>query len=338
MSEKYEVSLIIPVYNGERYLKECLNSICSQSIFKIIEVILIDDGSTDNSSKICDSYASIYNNISVIHQANKGLVASRKIGANIATSKYITYVDADDWIDCNYVESLLNAMKFKDCELVISDMKYEFNSHSKEFEFAIKPGIYNNQKLEYFKNKYLYSDNFFGFGSCVCVCGKLFVSEKYRPFQNAVPDELKIGEDVAVSVPYVMSLKGAAIQLENVFYHYRQTETSMVHNRTNPMREAESEKLYACLDEALKHNIDFLKRLNYYKASMLIGLMKNNCNLRRSLIDKFSEIRRLVNEPDNRKLVRDISFKTLGIQYKVFFACFRMRLYILITILILLFS
>lgn len=332
-----KVSVIIPVYNGEKYLRQCLDSVCAQTIFEVLKIILINDGSTDGTRKICDEYANKYKNIHVVHQENKGLVATRKLGVRLATSKYITFVDADDWIDCQYIENLLEAMETSNCDLVISDMKYEFSDRSERFEFVLPQGTYRGDELIKFKSKYLYSDHFFGFGSCICVWGKLYKTEEYRPFQDAVPDRLKMGEDVAATIPYVMNLKGAVTQVTNVFYHYRQTETSMVHEQANPYRECETELLYKCLDKALSNN-SLYKRLNYYKASMLIGLMKNNYNLQKNFQCKYREIRRLVNDSGNRSVVEEIALDTMAIKYKIFFTLFKMKWSLLLMLIIMLFK
>lgn len=89
------ISVIIPVYNGERYLRECIDSILNQT-FKDIEVILMDDGSTDGSGAICEEYASIYCNVKVFHQTNKGINATRKAGVQYATGEWIAFCDDDD--------------------------------------------------------------------------------------------------------------------------------------------------------------------------------------------------------------------------------------------------
>lgn len=92
------LSIIIPVYNVEQYLKDCLSSILNQN-FQQYEIILIDDGSTDNSGKICDEYASSYKNIITIHQVNQGVSSARNKGVSLAKGKYIHFIDADDTID-----------------------------------------------------------------------------------------------------------------------------------------------------------------------------------------------------------------------------------------------
>ena len=95
------VSVIVPVYNVENYLEKCVQSILSQSL-KEIEIILIDDGSTDNSGKICDKFSSIDKRIKVIHQQNEGLSAARNKGILVASAPYIMFVDSDDWVEPDF--------------------------------------------------------------------------------------------------------------------------------------------------------------------------------------------------------------------------------------------
>lgn len=326
MVNKYKVSVVVPVFNGEEYLRQCIDSIVRQTIFDQLEVILINDGSTDDTPLICDNYAREHSNIYVVHQQNQGLVASRKKGANIAKSKYITYVDADDWIDETYVESLLFAMESQECELVISDVRYEFGTHGENYTFAVEPGYYSSEQLSDFTSKYVYSGKFFSFGSPVCVWGKLFDLEKYRPFQERVPEILKIGEDVAVTIPYIASLKKGVVQLKNVYYHYRQSDNSMVHNAANFNRKHETDELYRCLNDSLTDRY-LMKRLCYYKASMMIGLMRNDCNLQDNFRGKCLAIKTIVENEENKRIIKDLSFNTMSLKYKIFFKLFKMNLW-----------
>lgn len=110
------ISVIIPVYNVEDYLKRCLDSVISQT-YKKIEIILVDDGSSDNSGKICDYYAKLDSRIRVVHQANKGLSAARNEGIKAAHGEYICFVDSDDLILQDMVEYLYNLLKKFNCDL-----------------------------------------------------------------------------------------------------------------------------------------------------------------------------------------------------------------------------
>lgn len=111
------ISVIVPIYNSEKYLKKCIDSIKNQT-YKDLEIILVNDGSTDNSPKICDEYAKIDNRIKVIHQENGGLSAARNAGLKSASGEYITFVDSDDYIEDDTYEKVNSAIERFDSDLV----------------------------------------------------------------------------------------------------------------------------------------------------------------------------------------------------------------------------
>lgn len=100
------ISIIIPAYNVEQYIKKCLDSLLKQT-FQNFEVIIVNDGSTDKTAAICNEYTAIHKNISVIHQQNAGVSAARKIGMQAMKGQYFISIDADDWMEPNMLEELL---------------------------------------------------------------------------------------------------------------------------------------------------------------------------------------------------------------------------------------
>lgn len=121
------VSIIVPVYNVERYLRRCLDSIVAQT-YKNIEVILVDDESPDKCGQICDEYAAEHPCIKVIHQKNMGLSGARNSGARNATGDYVTFVDSDDFITSDYVEYLLNLIKRYDSDVSVARFVYQYDN------------------------------------------------------------------------------------------------------------------------------------------------------------------------------------------------------------------
>ncbi|MFS4481928.1 glycosyltransferase family 2 protein [Hyunsoonleella sp. 2307UL5-6] len=121
--ENNKVSIIIPVYNVEHLLDKCVNSIIEQT-HKNTEIILVNDGSTDNSKQVCNILADKYNFIKVIHQENAGQSAARNTGLKFITGNYLMFIDSDDWIELNMIETLLNYLKKYDAQVVECDLAY----------------------------------------------------------------------------------------------------------------------------------------------------------------------------------------------------------------------
>lgn len=116
---KPELSIIVPVYNVDEYIRDCLNSIKNQT-FKNWECILIDDGSTDFSSKICDSYARKDDRFKVIHQKNKGVSAARNVGIDMSAAPLISFIDPDDFVSPNYFELLISPFSDNNIDVTVS--------------------------------------------------------------------------------------------------------------------------------------------------------------------------------------------------------------------------
>lgn len=141
--ERDLISVIVPVYNVQEYLTNCINSILNQS-YKNIEIILVDDGSTDESSSICDSYIKKDNRIKVIHKANGGLSDARNIGIKSAKGKYITFVDSDDYLDENYVKALYILITENNSDIACCRMKKTDSLNDKIINKNEKISIYNS--------------------------------------------------------------------------------------------------------------------------------------------------------------------------------------------------
>ena len=125
---KNTVSIIIPIYNIQEYIKPCLESVLRQT-YNDIELILIDDGSSDDSSSICDSYANQDNRVRVVHQKNLGVSAARNKGLAVATGEYIMFVDGDDMVDANMVTCMIDKISINsDCTLVSCAVTRHYNN------------------------------------------------------------------------------------------------------------------------------------------------------------------------------------------------------------------
>lgn len=139
------LSIIVPVYNVEEYLPKCLDSICNQS-FKDFELILVNDGSTDNSYNICNAYSKKDKRIIIVNKQNGGLSSARNAGIELATGEYIGFVDSDDWIDLDMYELLINNIKKNDADIAICNDKKVVNKNVLSSTNTNKVRVYSQEK------------------------------------------------------------------------------------------------------------------------------------------------------------------------------------------------
>lgn len=221
------ISVIVPVYNVAVYLKQCIESICRQT-YKNLEIILIDDGSTDDSGRICDFYSAKDSRITVIHKENGGLVSARKAGIQASHGRYIAYVDGDDWIEETMYEKLMRCITEQDVDVAMCGRYEDTGDISKAVFQGIKQGKYNKKlMLEQVYPNMIVNGEFFRWGIFPGVWDKLFKREYIEPFQMEVDERICMGEDAVCVYPCLLNTESIYI-LEECLYHYRQTAFSMI--------------------------------------------------------------------------------------------------------------
>ena len=219
--ENFKVSIIIPIYNSQEYLEECIKSVLSQS-YKNIEIILVNDGSVDDSFLICKKYEKLNSNVLVKNQNNLGAVLARKTGIENATGDYITFVDSDDYVDQDYIEKLMLNMYEND--LVTSGLIYG-NNYAYD---GILPGAYDvNINSPVIKNMIYAKDNV-NIGILTNMCGKMFKTDLVKKIIQEVDAGIYYGEDGEFVYKYVLLCKKVYIS-EYCGYHYRLNNASVTH-------------------------------------------------------------------------------------------------------------
>ena len=211
--QKSVISIIVPVFNVEKYLKRCLNSIINQA-FQNFELILVDDGSTDNSGKICDEYKLKDNRIKVIHQENAGLSVARNVGIESAVGQYIGFVDADDYISYNMYEVLYNCLIENNADVAVC-------------------GLYNcfaNKKVPQYKKKEFYLlDNITalkmaleGVVFSVHAVNKLY---KRKLFKDNMFPKGKLSEDAFVIPKVLYESNKVAVKTLPMYYYVHHNDS-----------------------------------------------------------------------------------------------------------------
>ncbi len=249
-----DISIIVPVYNADKKLRRCIESIRNQTMSSL-EIIIVNDGSTDTSGKICDEFAIADDRICVIHQENRGALMARAAGCEMASSKYISFVDADDWIENDMFEQLLYKMQGGD---LLASGFYR-NSFDGSFNGCrlnvLKAGRYNltdfnNLEGFFFPAKYVYGEDL---GAIInSMCGKIFRREIIMKFIDSLNVRIRESEDWMFNVLYILHCENIAV-VDECYYHYCANDNSVTYS-SNLDFLAEQNLLYKIImEKLLKH-------------------------------------------------------------------------------------
>mgnify|MGYP001057939558 CR=1 FL=1 len=223
-----ELSVIVPVYNIRPYLPKCLESICNQT-FENIEIILVDDGSTDGSGELCDIYSEQDRRIVVIHKKNGGVVSARKAGIQAAGGDYITFVDGDDWLDLDCYEQIMQLNQGFNADMIAYGYVEEYPDFQKECKNKMPEGFYRNRDLETMKSSLLMTENFFEWGVLPQLWNKLMKADVAVRCHERLDDTISYGEDVAAVFLAMLDIK-SFLNVDKCGYHYRQHLDSCARN------------------------------------------------------------------------------------------------------------
>lgn len=213
------ISVIVPVYNVESYLNRCIDSILAQT-YKDFEIILVDDGSNDNSGNICDSFSEEVENIKVIHQQNQGPAVSRNVGTDNARGQYITYIDSDDIVHPDYLKILYNLCIQNEADLSCCNFSFFSGENLIEFESNVTENL---QVLDGISamNQMLYGKIH---GSSACA---LLIKAEIAKKIKFTPG--KYHEDDLISFRYFVEAQKVAITNQQLYYYF-QRQGSIMHS------------------------------------------------------------------------------------------------------------
>lgn len=259
------LSVVIPVYNSEKYLSRCIESVLRQ-LSEDIELILVDDGSSDNSPNICDSYLDQNSNIRVIHKENQGQTSARKAGVKVSRGKWISFVDSDDYIDDGMFRRLLEVGEKYECDLVSTGIKRDFENDGYTIEVLDNycDGFYPDIVKSIYPTM-LYDFNRNDFGLYCNLVTKLFKQEVLNDVLEGMDSEIFYGEDAAVLYSYCMKIKNVYI-LHESFYHYCIRQGSMSRDNDNKLS-WNTYKLYEQLKNSFAYSTErnvLMKQLKRY--------------------------------------------------------------------------
>ena len=317
-----KISVIVPVYNAEKYLTECVDSILAQTL-RDIEVILVDDGSTDSSPALCDAYAEKDHRVKVIHKSNGRAASARNAGMKIAQGEYIAFVDSDDWIDPEMYEKMLAA----GADVCLCD--YVRFKGSQEFPFTqhnIREGFYDKAQIRKEIYPHLVMD---GVEYPITISNWAMLIKRTVIVENNLSyrEDILISEDAPFGSEVLYCANSFAYLKGQEFYHYRMTEGSASKTYKSWWWDSslkineETENFFGnCPDydftQQIKSNMFYLARAEIY---YILG------NHALSRIEQNKMIRAVMNHPRVVRMMKGYDTSGLPASFKALYWCIRYK-------------
>lgn len=248
MKDDLLISVIIPVYNVKEYLRDCLKSVIGQT-YKNLEIIVVDDGSTDGSSKLCDELAEQDTRINVIHQKNNGVAAARKKGVLCSRGDFICFVDADDEMGSEMLEFLVN--NIGKCDMITTGAYAQRSSgeYNEEVDF-IEEGIYaTEKKKEYIIANMLAYKNSFNYGILPYLWNKMFRAQTLKVIIADINSNLSFAEDMELLFHFVLQCKAICVTHKCFYYHRYQESSASCAKNNNYM--CDLVKIYLAIEKEI---------------------------------------------------------------------------------------
>lgn len=311
------ISIIVPVYNVEKYINRCLESILKQS-YKNIEVLLINDGSQDNSAKICEDIAALDSRIKVIHQDNKGVSSARNKGLDISKGEYITFIDSDDWVDRDGIECLYRNLKKTESDLAIYSFIQEYEN-KKNINVKLTESIEVMNREDTIK--FIFNDNRCqGF-----IWNKLYKSKIINSEMKKIRfnEKITVLEDLYFNIEYMIRCN-KAVYIDSQKYHYYISGNSAMFSIFNE-KKITSLKALDAISELLEGNneLENLVKGHYVVTNLLLLTNiydSNYCNnyLENEICKNIKDNKRYFKNYNNSTIKQKLGFYLFNINYKIF--------------------
>lgn len=344
MIQKNMISIIIPIYNASSFISKCIDSLILQT-YKNLEIILVDDGSTDNSYAICEKYRIKDDRIYLYKKNNGGLSDARNYGLKHIHGEYIMFVDADDWIDLNTCEVLMNVINLTHSDIVMFPYIREYKNKSLIRELFVEDNVCFKGKEIKDKmlrriigpvGKELKNPNLLEIYSTAW--GKLYKTELLKSIEFI--DTKEIGTEDALFNMYVLSGPVNILHYTNkCYYHYRKNNESSLTGTKKYKKQffLQWKNLYARIEKLIiekQYGHVYENALNSRIVINLLSLMTNIVNSNEHIVMKYKLMRKVLNDELYKKAYKSFDFKHLSFEWKIFYYSCKYNLHINIYVLI----
>lgn len=321
------LSVIVPIYNKEKYLRRSIKSLIGQTL-EDIEIILVNDGSTDKSLSICKKYAEEDSRITIINQENYGVSKARNIGIQCAKSEYIAFMDADDDIDVNMYETLYSDITKSNADLVLCNYKDVKGKNEIDLMLPYDSGIYEKEDaiellLEMIGPQYFSKTMILG-SACRGIYKKSILVENDIFF----PTNISFMEDLIFNINYLLNIKNFYINSLCLYYYYENPNSAVTAYK--PDIEIKENQVFNTIVNILKANNLYnnsLSRLATRRTRMIMNIIRNEMKRENSIsyFEKLKNIKNLLNNPINTDYLMYLNTKDSNIKEKIIGYLFRKK-------------
>ena len=316
------ISVVIPIYNVEKFLRKCVDSVLLQT-YADIEVILVDDGSTDTCPEIIDEYSRTDKRVKALHKTNGGLVSARQYGLQKASGEYVMYVDGDDWIARDCLKVLFDAASMYDVDLVCCSTLVYFKNKVEKKIIPYRSGLYKKEQLRSEIYPTLVqgpkANNF-----SPNAWGKLYKRDALVIHQMNVDSRIVMGEDFALTKPYVASIASMFVVDACLYCYNNLNSESLTHAKK--CLSWDDPELIEC---ALRHHMsstdyDFRKQIDRYYVHLLFHVAVSRFNSKKNFFQISRELFDHLSKQNVHRIIKRANFSCwkgtfakLSLQYRL---------------------
>lgn len=339
---KPTISIIIPVYNVEKYLRQCLESLINQT-YKEIEIICVNDESPDNSLEILNEYAKSDERIVIVNKKNEGVSAARNAGLKVAKGEYIMFVDSDDWVDLQMCEMMYEAAKKENADSVMCSYVKEFLENSVINHIFPKNIVFNKNEVQEKFHRRLFGlideelkkpeDG----DVIVSPCMQLFKCDIVKGIEFVSLNEIGTSEDALYQI-MVYENCNKLVYMDEPYYHYRKINEVSITSSHKPDLFEKWQNLFSIMNEIIekKHlGENYNKALNNRIALSMLGLGLNEAFAKnKNIFKKAKRLKQMLKTERYEKAYKDLDFKYFPFQWKVFFYLCKFKMTLLLMLML----
>lgn len=331
---KYKISIVVPVYNAEAYLEESIESLMNQT-YRNLEIILVNDGSTDSSGQICDELAGRDERIRVIHKKNEGVTSAWTRGALEASGEYLNFMDSDDWVESCMIEEMQVHLTGTRKEIITCDYVIEKGEKGKKCSWqGLAPGEYTGERLKEKVRYHILGEE----NRCITFsrCMKLYSRELVTRNLDFCDKEVRMGDDSLMVIPAVLDSERIVVLDHKAYYHYRYVETSIVHGYDRAMfhnmQLLKAATVRIVEDKYLPEEKEIMrKKAEQEYVHMLLLVLKNES--RGNPAGYRKNIRKICKLPEIRQVVKENPIEVNEASNKLLYAVLKHPNYLMISLL-----